>query len=384
MNILVIAPTPFYTHRGTPIRIFEQIKALASLGNNVDVITYHMGENPDFGVFNHQVHVYRIPPLFFWKRTLSAGPHAIKVFFDGLIFFLIMVRMMKKDYRVIHAYHHEGVVVGWLVKKIFFWRNMKLVGDFHGGFTSEMIMHGYGVKQWIVNIFKKIERMVYSLPDYCTTSSTLLQQMIQKNTSAPSECIADSIDVPLLAPRRNGQGVTIIYTGGFTQDKGIETLLEVLAHPDIFKSRENRVILAGSPAGMIQELVARHPYRDRIDVIDSPSEVLLNQLLEQATIALEPKPAQSFQSSGKLIRYIAKGLPVVLFDHSVNRYYLGNDYPYVTEHDSGVFAEQLLVFINNADLRSQAALLAYDRAQLFTGDKVRDALDAIYKKLCQS
>ena len=384
MNVLVIAPTPFYSNRGTPIRIFEEVKALAALGNYVDVVTYHMGENPDFGDYAHLVTIHRIPRLLFWKKELSAGPHLIKIPLDGVLFFLLVIRMFKKRYQIIHAHHHEGVVLGWTIKKVFFWRRLKLIGDFHGGFTAEMVMHGYGIRSWIVAVLKKIEQMVYSMPDYCITSSVSLMETMHKITSVPTKCVIDCVDVSLLEPRKHiGGSVTIVYTGGFTQDKGIDLLLQVLEYPQLVEKSFVQVVLAGSPLVNIQEKIAHHPLRDRIKMIDSPSPEHLDQLLEQATIALEPKADKGFQSSGKLIRYMAKGLPIVVFDHAVNKNYLGNEYPYVIRCDAASFAQQLVLFIDNSSLCNSAACIAYDRAQLFTQESMRQSLDNIYKELCQ-
>ncbi|MCI5160270.1 MAG: glycosyltransferase, partial [Candidatus Electrothrix sp. AUS1_2] len=45
MNILLLAPHPFYTNRGTPIAVKFLCEGLAALGHQLDVLTYHLGED---------------------------------------------------------------------------------------------------------------------------------------------------------------------------------------------------------------------------------------------------------------------------------------------------------------------------------------------------
>ena len=49
LHILVVAPTPFFSDRGTHIRILEEALALEQLGHTVTIATYHIGKNiPSF------------------------------------------------------------------------------------------------------------------------------------------------------------------------------------------------------------------------------------------------------------------------------------------------------------------------------------------------
>jgi hypothetical protein len=45
MNILLLAPHPFYQERGTPIAVDLLLRVLAERGEQVDVLTYHEGED---------------------------------------------------------------------------------------------------------------------------------------------------------------------------------------------------------------------------------------------------------------------------------------------------------------------------------------------------
>ena len=44
MNVLLLAPQPFYRERGTPIAVRLLAETLCSLGHSVDLLVYHEGE----------------------------------------------------------------------------------------------------------------------------------------------------------------------------------------------------------------------------------------------------------------------------------------------------------------------------------------------------
>ena len=47
MKILFLAPQPFYTERGNPIAVKLAVTALCRDGQQVDLLTYHQGQDID-------------------------------------------------------------------------------------------------------------------------------------------------------------------------------------------------------------------------------------------------------------------------------------------------------------------------------------------------
>jgi len=45
LKILMAAPQPFFSPRGTPLSVLHRIRALVVQGHSVDLITYPFGEN---------------------------------------------------------------------------------------------------------------------------------------------------------------------------------------------------------------------------------------------------------------------------------------------------------------------------------------------------
>ena len=69
MKILMLAPEPFFQPRGTPISVYFRLQALADLGHEVDLLTYHLGEDNAFS----GVKIFRTPKLFFIRRIKKIG-----------------------------------------------------------------------------------------------------------------------------------------------------------------------------------------------------------------------------------------------------------------------------------------------------------------------
>ena len=205
MNILVVAPTPFYSHRGTHIRIFDQVKQVARLGHRVTVATYHIGDNPDFGDVGGRVSITRIRNLFFWYKKRTAGPSWQKIFLDILLAYEIFWLVAKGDYEVIHAHLHEGVAISFIVAKLIFWKNIKILGDFHGDLVGEMVDHGYLTNKLIRKIFVFFERVIYAMPDRIITSSRVLADVIIKK--APKQIVGCLPDGAEIVSRGNGSQI---------------------------------------------------------------------------------------------------------------------------------------------------------------------------------
>jgi hypothetical protein len=157
-QVLMIAPTPFFSDRGTHIRILEEALALTRRGFSVTIATYHIGQDlPE--PFATQVEVRRIRRLLFWYKKLEAGPDWQKVILDLMllrkVFFL--ARTTRPD--ILHGHLHEGVLIGWVVQKALFWRRMSLVADFHGSLTREMVSHAYLRTGLLRRLFEWLEQM---------------------------------------------------------------------------------------------------------------------------------------------------------------------------------------------------------------------------------
>src|SRR5678815_1347993 len=106
VRILMIAPEPFFEPRGTPFSEFHRIRALTTLGHEVDLVTYPFGE----AVAMAGLRIFRSarPPFV---RRVKIGPSLAKIPLDALLTFTAFRRAFAGQYDVVHS-HEEGGLIG--------------------------------------------------------------------------------------------------------------------------------------------------------------------------------------------------------------------------------------------------------------------------------
>jgi hypothetical protein len=115
MNILVLAPHPFFQNRGTPIAVKLLLTALSENGHRVDVLTYPEGQD----VSLRNVTIIRV------QRTLGIDGVPIgfslkKVFYDILLLFRMLALLRTNRYDLIHAVEESAfiAIAGKILYKI--------------------------------------------------------------------------------------------------------------------------------------------------------------------------------------------------------------------------------------------------------------------------
>lgn len=394
MKILVIAPTPFFSDRGTHIRILEEALALEKRGHLITIATYHIGKDipPELG---SKIDVRRIRRLLFWYRKLEAGPDWQKIILDLLlikkVFFL--ARTTRPD--IIHAHLHEGVLIGWVVQKLLFWRGIKLVADFHGSLTKEMLSHAYLKLSVLQRVFRAFEVWIDNLGDAAVTSSWDNTQEIQglrKNGEVttlldgtrlgmfdhlPSkEAIQQEYAIP-------NDSVVVTYTGALIPNKGIKYFLEAI--PLVAKEYPNtHFVIAGFPADQIGEYLAKPLFQERVTLISPLPYFDLPKVLRMSDIGIDPKDPSVKQASGKTLQYMGAGIPTVVFDTENNREYLEEGGTYALEYSAESYAEAIGSLVCSPWLRQKRGAISRERAEMFSWEHTALVAEEIYEKLLKT
>lgn len=130
MKILLLAPEPFYQDRGTPIAVRLVLRVLSERGDEVDVLTYHEGNDVTF----QHVRVHRILNLPF-IRNIRPGFSWKKLICDFFMFFEAARLARKNDCELVYAVE-ESVFMALLLKWIF---NVPYVYDMDSSLSQQMI-----------------------------------------------------------------------------------------------------------------------------------------------------------------------------------------------------------------------------------------------------
>lgn len=388
MKILMIAPTPFFANRGTHIRILEEARALERRGHEVIIATYHIGDDIPAS-FQSRIDVRRIRRLLFWYKKLEAGPDWQKILLDIMLirktFFL--ARTLRPD--VLHGHLHEGVVIGWIVKYCLFWRRMKLIADFHGSLTKEMLSHEYLRQGILKRVFSWIERWIDRLGDGAVASSWENAEEIERIRGRKVEVLLDGTDIDFVsapslskeeACRQYGvpeNAFVPVYTGALIPNKGIRFLFEAI--PIVLREEPSaHFVIAGFPREHAEKILTGTSWQKSVTLISPLPYFDLPNVLALGDVGVEPKEADVRQASGKMLNYMGASLPVACFDTKNNREYAGDGAFYSREISAEALAVAILQACRNESEASKKAAINRERAKDFGWEKAGEKLEKIY------
>ena len=330
MKILHIAPTPFFSDRGCHIRILSIVQALAHTNARNILCTYHHGRDRD------DVTIHRAAPVPGYTET-AAGPQKGKLRADLHLLALSfrIARQQKPD--IIHAHLHEGLLIGWLVRILLAWRRIPLVVDIQGGLVGELQDHGYFAhapwRAWLLKpALRLLEFSLLRLPRHIFCSSANSQALCRDDYHVPSRRLTlldDRVDIdtytncrhPAMLPFPDYAKI-VVYSGSLLPIKGTEhlktTVLELVR-------RRNDVcfLLVGYPTEDLDTFRRTQQLSERIHLEGRVSFDELPRYLLAADVAVDPKVSESGEGSGKLLHYMAAGLPVAAFPTAHHQHLLG-------------------------------------------------------------
>ncbi len=156
MHILMIAPEPFFTPRGTPFSIRARLQALSGLGHSVDLVTYHLGSD----ISLPGLRIYRTPRLA-WVRQIAIGPSLAKIVLDVLLFAVAVVRVIASRYDVIHTHEEAGLMGAVLAPFV----GARHLYDMHSSLPQQF--HNFQAFNYraVVRIFQALEAVVIRRAD---------------------------------------------------------------------------------------------------------------------------------------------------------------------------------------------------------------------------
>ncbi len=392
MKILMIAPTPFFSHRGTHIRILEEARALEQLGHDIMIVTYHNGD--DIGDYiETNIDVRRIRRWLFWYKKTEAGPDWQKLLLN--IFLIVksfnMIHTWKPD--VLHAHLHEGVLIGRLMQIIFFMRRRPLVSDFHGSLVGEMRSHGYLGVPPISSIFRVLERWISGMGDKAVVSGEENIKVIQnarddKEVTLLSdganilEQLNDE-DVIKLRKKHNipKDKFVVVYTGALIENKGINHILESI--PFVLQEIKNvHFVIGGFPAEWVRQYVTDRNIAENVTIVSPLNYFSLAEVNRLGDVGIDPKDAGVKQASGKILQYMAAGLGIICADRPTNHKYLSDSSAqFLKVIDAHSLISAIKKFYEDKDFLQLCRKNAYKDIEKFGWQKNGKELEKIYKEI---
>lgn len=355
-RVLMIAPTSFFADYGCHVRILEEARVLQHLGHRVTVATYRNGRDLP------ELDIRRTLPIP-WRQSYEVGSSRHKLGFDVLLGIKTLQMVMRERFDVIHAHLHEGALIGLVLSRLM---RIPLVFDFQGSLTEEMIDHHFLRRDsWFYGPLRRLEEAIDHAAPVVFTSSANAERILLDDfacDTAKVVALPDSVntkvfrpptvhDAAQLAVLRQQLGLpegakVIVYLGLLAAYQGTDLLLEAMQH---IKAQHNdaHLLLMGFPGVDAYRVKANElGVGDRVIFTGRVPYELAPLHLQLGNVAVAPKLSLT-ESAGKLLNYMAIGLPTVAFDTPVAREYLGTDGLLAERGNAASLATHLLELLND-------------------------------------
>jgi len=359
-KVLVIAPQPFFTPRGTPFSVYYRTLVTAELGAEVDLLTYGHGEDVDLP----GVRIVRIPRLAFLGEP-PIGPSFLKLFLDGLLLLWTLAMLIRRRYDFVHA-HEEVVFYCRFLKPIF---GFRLVYDMHSSLPEQLTNFHFTKSRLLIGIFRSLESQALRVADVVITICPTLTKYALGKIDDPSRhfLIENSIfdpvrfarDVDSQDERSAALGLPegarrIVYTGTLEPYQGIELLVRAF---DLVRNEvpDVHLIVVGGSAKQIEHYVglARELGLEASTLFTGRVSPNAAQAISaQADLLVSPR-TEGTNTPSKIYHHLASGIPLVATDIESHTQVLDASVAFLVRPDPDALARGLVAGLTDEVARSE-------------------------------
>lgn len=310
MNILFIAPQPFYQDRGTPIAVRLLTQTLGEQGHSVHLLVFHEGE--EIAIPNVTIHRSAALPGI---TNIKPGLSLKKLICDFFVF-IKCIRLVKTyKFDLIQAVE-EAVFMAIILKKIF---KIPYVYDMDS-LMSLQLVDKFPSLRLVRLIMEWLEKKAVTNSIGIIAVCRALEDAARK--FAPEKHIVRLEDITLLTTdpeekdslreRLGIVGLIVMYVGNLERYQGIDLLIESFREALATKEDLNLVVIGGSKEDilMYQERVEQLGMQNNVFFCGQRPVNLLGHYLSQADILVSPR-IQGNNTPMKIYSYLDSGKPVL-------------------------------------------------------------------------
>lgn len=378
----MLAPEPYFQSRGTPISVFFRLKALSSMGHEVDLITYHRGEDRTF----ENVTIRRIPDLFF-IRNIKIGPSWAKIPLDGLLVIKSVWQLMKKRYDLIFS-HEEAAFIGIFLSKAW---NLPHVYDMHSSLPQQIENFNFSKSRFVKALFNWIESFIlknsHSIIVICRDlysqiekagfekRGVLLENFLDFKASSLSE---KEVREKRLRFGSNEQKI-VLYTGNFQSYQGIELLLQAVSQ---IKDPNVKFLLVGGGPSSVEGMKRKAEklgisnqvcFTGQVDPLEIPLFIRLADALVSPRLSGTNTPL-------KIYSYLKSGKPLVATDLWTHTQVLNEKICKLVKPEPKDLARGILWALFNDQAKSRAEAAKHMSKKNYTFSNYTQKLEQVLNK----
>jgi len=337
-------------------------EALAGRGDRVDVIALRRDGQSRKEVV-HGVNVYRIQRRS--PNDSARGSYLVGILlFCCRAMFLLMRRHVRARYQLIHVHSVPDFLVfaAWFPKLT----GTKIILDIHD-LLPEFYASKYSANHnsAAVKLLRLTERASASFSDHVIAANDLWRERLVSRSVKNEKCSA-MVNVPdqaIFSPRgrtRTDDKVVLLYPGSLNWHQGLDIAIRAFALiNDKAPEAQFHIYGEGPCQSLLVQLVKDLGLRDRVLIKSVLSVRRVAKIMEDADVGIVPKRKDGFGNeafSTKIMEFMAMGVPVIVSDTQVDRYYFDDSVvKFFRSGDEEDLARAMLLLIKKPELRSSFA-----------------------------
>jgi len=215
--------------------------------------------------------------------------------------------------------------------------------------------------------FAKLEAWINRQADFIVTSSTPTAEVLKQEfpeIATRLKSLPDAVDTGLFMPEPKDQKLfdelglpkgkkLIVYLGAMTEYQGVDLLLNALKQLSLERDDFHALLMGYPEKDYVEQsrnlgLDGWITFTGKLDYSEA------TRYLNLGDIAVSPKLSAT-EANGKLLNYIACGLPTIATDNSVNRELLGSCGIYMKAPDATELCRCMVQLLDGDALRAELA-----------------------------
>jgi glycosyltransferase involved in cell wall biosynthesis len=387
VRILILAPHPFFQPRGTPIAVRRVLEFLSSRGHQLDLLTFHEGEN--IAIPNCRIHRIARP---LWIRNVRAGFSLKKVVCD--VFMLVKcVRMVRRNrYDLIHAVEESAFIAAAMQKLA----GVPYVYDMDSS-LAEQLVDAYPGLHFAFSTLRRCEAVAVRHSLGVLTVCAALEDVAHGH--APDKPIGRVEDSTLLEPEpprfgdghRNNRALpgveaqtpVVMYAGNLAHYQGIGLLLEGFRH-SLSRVPDAQLVIVGG----LEKDIAHYGRRARQLGIESQVQFLgprpvaaLESLFRRADVLVSPR-VRGLNTPMKIYSYLDSGTAVLATRLRTHTQVIDDRTAYLVPPEPEALGDGLAELLRDPVLRERLASQAKAYVQQeFTPEAAERKLSSFYSMM---
>jgi glycosyltransferase involved in cell wall biosynthesis len=311
LRILFLAPQPFFEVRGTPLAVLHFVRALGTLGHQVDLLTFPQGEpSPVEGV--RHLRSLRLP-----VGRVKAGASLAKMLLDVPFVAEAVLRLASGRYDVVHAVEEAAHLIAPFARLL----RVPLVMDVDSSIPDQLRYSGFATRGPILALAEALESHALRHAAAVVTVCASLTEGVKGRVGdarvfqVEDPPLTERADLPTgeeVAALRRELGLSdlpvVLYSGNFEPYQGVEMLVD--ASPLVAGAQ---FLFMGGEPDEIETLRARARSlgtQSRCMFSGKRPPSRLPEFLAVADLLVSPR-SRGENTPFKVFTYLASGRPLV-------------------------------------------------------------------------